>query len=250
MKKGKSNTNQGGKPMDYKARFIDREMLAGDVMIVRVEKPEGFQFLAGQYCVVTVPDLGFQDDRGLKRPLSISSSPTEKDLLFVTKLSGSAPKRTMAEMPPGTILSLGKPMGSLTLPEDTATPLVFLAGGIGITPFRSMVRYAADAPTGHAITLFYSSRTPEETPFLDELQRIPEQHSQIGVVITMTRAGEGWRGLTGRLSPEMIKNGCNVWEHAVYYIAGPPTMADAMKQTLEAMDIPPARIKIELFGGY
>jgi ferredoxin-NADP reductase len=238
--------------MDYQAKFIGREKLAAEVTVFHIEKPEGFQFLAGQYCLVSVPDMGFQDDRGLRRPFSICSSPLEKELLFVTKLGGSALKRTMTEMPPGTVITLGQPYGFFTLPEDTATPLAFLAGGVGIAPFRSLCRYATDAATGHAITLFYSSRTPEETPFLDDLTAMPEQNSRLRVVVTMTRVAEGparWSGLTGRLSAETIKGQCAAWESAEYYIAGPPVMADAMKQTLEEMHVPQGRIKIELFAG-
>jgi ferredoxin-NADP reductase len=238
--------------MEYTAKFIGREKLAAEVTLFHIEKPEGFQFLAGQYCLVSVPDMGFQDDRGLRRPFSISSSPLEKELLFVTKLGGSALKRTMGEMAPGTTITLGQPYGFLTLPETTATPLVFLAGGVGIAPFRSLCRYATDAATGHAITLFYSSRTPEETPFLDEFTAMREQNSRLRVVATMTRLAEGparWSGLTGRLSAAMIKGQCAAWESAEYYIAGPPVMADAMKQTLEELHIPQGRIKIELFAG-
>jgi ferredoxin-NADP reductase len=238
--------------MDYKATFIGREKLAAEVTVFHIEKPEGFRFLAGQYCLVSVPDIGFQDNRGLRRPFSISSSPLEEELLFVTRLSGSAVKRTMAEMPPGTAITLGQPYGFLTLPENTAIPLAFLAGGVGIAPFRSLCRYATDAVTGHQITLFYSGRTLEETPFLEELQHMPEQNSRLRVVATMTRVAEDpkkWSGPTGRLSAAMIKGYCATWGSAEYYIAGPPVMADAMKQTLEEMHIPQERIKIELFAG-
>jgi ferredoxin-NADP reductase len=238
--------------MEYAAKFVGRQKLAADVTLFRVEKPEGFQFLAGQYCLLSVPDMGFRDDRGLRRPFSIASSPLEKDLLFVTKLSGSAMKRSMAEMPPGTTVTLGQPLGALILPEEKATPLAFLAGGVGIAPFRSLCRYATDGVTGHTITLFYSTRTPEETPFLDELHGMPEQNTRLRTVITMTRIDnpKSWSGLTGRLNAEMIKSGCEAWERALYYIAGPPAMADAMKKTLEEMKIPPVQITIELFAGY
>ena len=238
--------------MDYAAKFVGRQKLAADVTLFRFEKPEDFQFLAGQYCLLSVPDMGFRDDRGLRRPFSIASSPLEKELLFVTKLSGSAMKRSMAEMPPGTTVTLGQSLGALILPEEKATPLAFLAGGVGIAPFLSLCRYATDAVTGHAITLFYSTRTPEETPFLDELQRMPEQNRRLRTVITMTRVDDPkrWSGFTGRLNAEMIKSGCEAWERAHYYIAGPPAMADAMKQTLEGMNIPPVQTRIELFVGY
>jgi ferredoxin-NADP reductase len=238
--------------MGYEAKLIDRQRLAGGLAVFRLEKPEGFRFMAGQWCLLTVPAMGFNDERGLRRPLSVASSPLDKELLFATKLSDSAFKRTMAGMPPGTIITLEPPRGALVLPTDTATPLVFLAGGIGITPFRSMCRYAADAKTGHRITLFYSSKTPEETPFLEELQHLPEQIKEISVAITMTRAPEdpaSWSGLRGRLGAETIKERCPVWERALYYVAGPPVMADAMKQTLASMNVAADRIKEELFAG-
>jgi ferredoxin-NADP reductase len=238
--------------MNYQAKLIGRERLAGDVAVFRLEKPEGFQFTAGQWCLLAVPAMGFEDQRGLRRPLSIASSPLEKQLMFATKLSDSAFKRTLADMPPLTTITLEPPKGGLVLPAETATPLVFLAGGIGITLFRSMCRFAADAKTGHRITLFYSSRTPEETPFLEELQRIPEQNQDISVVITMTRAPEdqaSWTGLRGRLGAETIKEQCPVWDKALYYVAGPPVMADAMKQTLVTMNVPADRIKVEVFAG-
>ena len=238
--------------MAYAAKFLDRETLAGDVTIYRFEKPAGFEFKAGQWCLVTVPDMGFQDDRGLRRPFSIAASPLEKDLIFATKQSGSAMKRTMAEMARGTVVDLGQPMGSLFLPEETKVPLVFLAGGVGITPFRSMMLYVAERHTGHRVTLFYSSRTPEETPFLDDFSRAAAEDPGITLAITMTRATEGssWKGLRGRLSPAMIKENCTAWESAAYYIVGPPAMADTMKQTLGEMDIPSGRITVELFAGY
>jgi len=237
--------------MAFQTKLVSREKMASEIALFRVEKPQGFQFQPGQYCLVTVPAMGFEDERGLRRPLSIASSPLESELLFVTKLSGSAFKRTLAEMAPGAVLSLEQPFGTLILPEDTATPLAFLAGGIGIAPFRSMCRFAADKATGHTITLFYSGRTPEETPFVEELLRLPGQNSRLSAVVTMTRVEDPakWSGLTGRLSAETIKAQCATWEAAMYYIAGPPAMADAMKQTLDTMGIPSGRIKMEIFSG-
>ena len=238
--------------MVYDAKLLGRENVAGEVAVFRLERPEGFDFVAGQWCFVSVPDLGFQDDRGLRRSFSIASSPLDKELVFVTKLSSSALKRTMAGMPVGTNVTLEEAQGKLVLPKETAAPLVFLAGGVGISPFRSMIRYALDAQTGHAITLFYSNRTPEETPFLEELSGVGGRDGRIKVIITMTRAGEGskWSGRTGRLGPDMIREECISWETASYYIVGPPNMAAVMRETLDTMRIAPERITTELFAGY
>ena len=239
--------------MKYDTRFLGREMVGSEIMLFRVEKPGEFKFLAGQFCFVIVPDIGFQDERGLRRPFSIASSPLEEDLLFVMKTSDSALKRTMSGISPGTLIAVESPVGNLTLPNETNVPLVFIAGGVGIAPFRSLIRYAVDANTGHAITMFYSSQIPEETPFLEEMQHISEKYPGTSVIPTMTRVSESpgkWSGLTARINPEMIKDGCMVWKSAIYYIVGPPPMANGMKQMLEGMDIPPARIRVELFTGY
>ena len=94
---------------------------------------------------------------------------------------------------------------------------------------------------------------PEETPFLAELQQMREHHREVAIVITMTRSGDdqkAWDGLTGRISPQMIKESSRDWPGALYYTAGPPNMVDGMKQMLEEMGIPPARIKVERFAGY
>jgi ferredoxin-NADP reductase len=237
--------------MEYKTKLVSTERIPGDVGIFRFEKPTGFDFTAGQWCIMTIPPAGFADERGLRRPFSIASSPTEKELLFATKISQSAMKQTMAAMKPGTTVVLGQPAGLMVLPADVATPVVFIAGGIGITPFRSICLYAADKKTNHTITLFYSGRAPEDTPFLAELMRLPEQHNRITVAVTMTRAPEDpnlWNGLRGRLNADVIKAHCP-WEEATFCTAGPPAMIDTMKEILAALSIPADRIKVELFAG-
>lgn len=239
--------------MNFSTVFVGREMVGNEIILFRTKKPKDFIFSAGQWCFLVVPDIGLNDERGLRRAFSIASSPLENDLLFVIKTSESALKRTMKEVSPGTAITLEEPRGNLTLPQDISHPLIFLAGGVGIAPFRSLIRYAVDARTGHEITLFYSSQTPEETPFLDELFRVHDEFPDVSVVPTMTRLRESpgtWAGLTERINPEMIKNGCKAWEAAIYYVVGPPPMAAGMKQMLQEMNIPPARTKTELFTGY
>ncbi|HVN96650.1 MAG TPA: FAD-dependent oxidoreductase [Syntrophorhabdaceae bacterium] len=239
--------------MNYETQFTERQMVGREIMLFFVRKPENYQFQAGQYSLLTVPNLGFKDDRGLKRAFSIASSPLEKDLLFVVKTSDSALKRTMSEMHGGTTITIDSPIGNLTLPDDTTTPLVFLAGGVGIAPFRSLILYASVARTGHRITLFYSSQRPEDTPFLAELSDIAQKDQNISVIPTMTRLSDGngsWTGYTDRINPQMIMEECGEWQSAIYYVVGPPPMAQAMQETLRAMDVGPLRTKMELFTGY
>jgi ferredoxin-NADP reductase len=239
--------------MNFDSRLLDRKMLSDDVMVVSLEKPEHYEFRAGQFCFLNLQDRGIQDERGLRRHLSIASAPHEKVLLFATKISGSAFKQTLLKMPIEDIIIIEPPLGTFTLPEETATPVIFLAGGIGITPFRSMLQNVVTAQTNHSITLFYSNRVPGEALFLDELQSITGAHEHISIIPTMTRVDSSsttWTGLTGRLNSSMIQEGCKEWRNAVYFIAGPPKMSDSMKEILEGMDIQPDLIRIERFVGY
>jgi ferredoxin-NADP reductase len=233
--------------------MLDREIMAGQMMAFRVTRPEGFNFLAGQFCLITVPDTGFQDAAGLRRPLSIASSPLEKHLLFTVRLTDSAFKRTLREMPEGRPIDIEGPVGQFILPQDTEIPLVFLAGGVGVAPFRSMMRYVADAPTGHRVTVFYSSRVPEEALFLEEFEEIAGRLPFITVVTTITRPEQSatkWSGPTGRLTAQVIKERCKDWSRAIYYVSGPPVMVEGMRVMLGGMEIDQGHIKQEVWTGY
>ena len=238
--------------MTYPATLLERTEAAQGIWTYRLERPEGFSFRAGQWCFLNLPDMGLQDERGLRRPLSIASSPGETGLLFGTKDSESAFKRTLRAMPIGTRIDLEAPRGGLSLPERTDQPVALLAGGIGITPFRSMIRHALDARTGHRLTAFYSNRTPEEALFLDELQAW-ETPGSFALAATMTRmqlSPRSWDGPTGRLSPDLIREWLPDWEKAEYLLSGPPPMVDAMTSVLDEMGVDPARIRPEKFAGY
>jgi ferredoxin-NADP reductase len=239
-----------GGAMNYEARLIDREGLDGNVTVFRFTKPEDYRFIAGQWCYVYVSRAGYEDDGGLGRVLTIASSPLEEDLIFVTELGDSAMKRRMAELTRGDRVVLGPPMGSMTLPTRTEAPLLFLAEGIGVAPFRSICRYVSDARTGHVVTLLYAGKRPEATPFLDDFMHIAKRYPDFSLVVTMTNISEGqstWNGLRGPLSEEFIKARCPVWTQAIYYIAALPQRARALEETVAKLGIPPGRIRVEAF---
>jgi ferredoxin-NADP reductase len=239
--------------MQIVSRLTERREIAGELVAFRLEKPAGYEFCAGQFCFIEVPDLGMRDEQGLRKHLSIASSPTERDLLFGTRKSESAFKRTFDALAVGAEVRIEEPRGSLALPQDPSQPLVFLAGGIGITPFRSMLRYAADAGTGHRITLFYSNRRPEESLFLDDLLAIARNHEGLRLVATMTRMAESsapWTGLTGRLTADTIREHCPEWRDSACYLAGPPAMVETLEATLKELGVDPSRIRPERFTGY
>lgn len=119
------------------------------------------------------------DEEGNKRGFSLNSAPDDPELMFTTRLRDTAFKRVLKTMPLGTPVKLEGPFGDFTLIHNPRRPAVFLAGGIGVTPFRSIARWAAHQKLPKRIFLFYSNRRPEDAPFLDELAGLASAKSEV-----------------------------------------------------------------------
>lgn len=239
--------------MPHTATLRRREEYAGDVLYTEFSRPGGYGFQAGQWCFLELPDRGLADERGLRRHLSITSAPEEDHLGFATKISDSAFKQTLARIEVGLEIEVEEPKGRLALPADPSSPVCFLAGGIGITPFRSLAVHSTRAGTGHAITLLYSSRTPEEAVFLDEFQQLAQRNQRFRFVATMTRMHQSsrtWSGREGRMNSEVIREEFPEWQRGAFYVAGPPNMVGTMLDLLTELEIPEERITVEKFMGY
>ena len=201
----------------------------------------------GQYMMM---ELDASDlENGNTRPLSIASSPTENFLLFSTKISATLFKQKFSSLKIGDKVKLKGPMGIFVLKED-AKEVVLLGGGIGITPFRDMVKYACDKKLPMKLTLIYSNKTLANIVYKNEWQLLEEQNPNLKVVNTITGSAAGWNGRTGRISETMIKEFCNEINNTIFYICGPPVMVDGLSGLLKAMNIPPQNIKTEKFVGY
>jgi ferredoxin-NADP reductase len=143
-----------------------------------------------------------------------------------------------------------EPKGNFLLPEDTSQPYVFLAGGIGITVFRSMLRYIAEEDLPHRITLIYSNRDQESTPFLDELSEFEQARDTFQLVLTMTE-DPSWNGETRRIGPELLRDHlADDLRSYAYLVAGPPTMVNAVVETLHTAGVPEERVSADRFSGY
>ena len=127
------------------------------------------------------------------RAFSIASSPHEETLMVATRIRDTAFKRVLSAMPLGSVVKIEGPSGDLTLHNNVKRTAVFLAGGIGITPFRSIVCRAAKEKLPHRIFLFYSNRRPEDAPFLDELQALQEENPNYTLIATMTEMPKSHR---------------------------------------------------------
>ena len=206
---------------------------------------DNFDYKPGQYVIL---ELDVEDLEGNTRPLSIASSPTEGFILLSTKITDTPFKQKLIALRQGDKVKVKGPMGMFTLKED-AKEIVFLGGGIGITPFRDMIKYAADRKLAIKLTLLYSNKTAADIVYKDEWEAFQKQNPNLKVVHTITDDAS-WHGRKGRINEAMIKEFCSDVNTAIFYICGPPGMVTGLYELLKTMNIPQSNIKIEKFAGY
>jgi ferredoxin-NADP reductase len=204
----------------------------------------------GAYFWVELPDRGHDDEKGLRRHISLVTSPTEHGVVgLATRLRDTAFKRTLAELEVGDEVQVEEPKGSFLLPEDTDVEYVFVAGGIGITVFRSMLRYIADTGEPYRVTLVYSNRDRSSTPFLDELAELEQRIPGLRVVLTMTD-DEAWEGERRRVDPAMLADVLGGLDGRTFLVAGPPAMAEGVADSLREAGVTEERVRADRFSGY
>nr|WP_225122687.1 FAD-dependent oxidoreductase [Bradyrhizobium sp. BRP22] len=230
-------------------RLLAKDDVAHGTVAFHLEKPDGFIFEASQAAYLTLPALNEGDTKGRVRTFSIASEPEDPDLVIAIRLTGSAFKRALAKLPDGSIVELEGAYGDLTLHDDATRPAVLLAGGIGITPFRSMIREYTRRRQGRDLTLFYSNRSVQDAAFLSELQALARENARFGLVATMTDAGD-WQGERGPITREMIERHIGGLAGSVFYLAGPPAMVAAMAAMLKGSGVRREDIRAEEFARY
>jgi ferredoxin-NADP reductase len=228
-----------------------REVAKGTLMVVFDLLGEEVDFTPGQYFWVTLLDPPYDDDKGPRRHITAVTSPNDRGVLgLATRVRDSAFKRSLAELPVGAEVDVEEPKGSFLLPEDTEQEYVFIAGGIGITVFRSMLRYIAEENLPHRVTLVYSNRDRESTPFLDELQELERANPNLRLVLTMTD-DPGWDGETRRIDAEFLADHLgDELDSFTYLVAGPPGMVEGMEKMLSEAGVPDEQVRPERFSGY
>jgi len=228
-----------------------REVAKGTLLVIFDLRGREVHFKPGQYFWVTLLDPPYEDEKGPRRHITVVTSPNERGVLgLCTRLRQSAFKRSLAELPIGAEVEVEDPKGSVLLPEDTTQRYVFIAGGIGITVFRCMLRYIAEERLPHRVTLVYSNRDRDSAAFLDELFELEHDNPNLRLVLTMTD-DPGWDGESRRIGAELLHDHLgNELQSLTYLIAGPPAMVDGVVGTLRAAGVPEAQLRPERFSGY
>ncbi len=230
---------------------VKQEVAKQTLLVVFDLLGEEVEFRPGQYFWVELPNIGYDDERGLRRHISIVTSPNEPGVLgLATRLRDTAFKKTLAELDVGAEVDVEEPKGDFSLPMETDRPYAFIAGGIGITVFRSMLRYIVEEGLPHRVTLVYSNRDRESTAFLDELQAMDHENENISVVFVMTDEPE-WEGEKRRVDANVLADHLEgELGDYVYIAAGPPGMVDAMESVLSDAGVPEEQVLVQRFAGY
>ncbi len=237
----------------FVTRLIGRAEVAEGTMAFRFEKPSGWKFKAGQFLEAGLIHPPETDEEGDFRAFSIASAPQEADIMVATRMRDTAFKRVLGRLAIGTQVQMEGPFGDLVLHNNASRAAVFLTGGIGITPVRSIVFRAARERLPHRIFLFYSNSQPAGAPFLKELEALTGENPNFKFIPTMTRldaAHGAWHGETGQISKQMLDKHLGAVKPAVYYITGPARLVTAMRDLLNRSGIDDDDIRTEEFSGY
>lgn len=227
-------------------KLLGREEVAAGTQALRFTWPQGFEFKAGQAVDLVIP-VGA--DPEARHAFSIASAPQEPELVFATRMRDSAYKRALGALPVGAPARIDGPFGSMTLHKDPKRPAILVAGGIGITPFRSMVRQFAHDGGARDILLIYSNRRPGDAAFLREFEELAAREKRFRMVATMTEAGND-AAESRFIGPETLAEWSRGLERPVWYAAGPPAMVEAVRKSLDAAGVDEMDVRSEEFAGY
>ncbi|MDX1633082.1 MAG: FAD-dependent oxidoreductase [Marinobacter sp.] len=238
---------------EHRIKLQSKEEVAVDTMAFHFEKPEGFQFKAGQTAEWKLIDPPETDSEGNSRTFTIASAPYENTLMCGTRMRDSAYKRSLEKLKPGDEILLDGPGGSFKLHNDESTPAVFLTGGIGVTAVRSILLQALKDKVGHKLVVFYSNHRPEDAAFLEELDQSRDNNPDYTFVPTMTqmdKSDQSWHGETGHVDKAMLEKYLDDLTKPIYYLDGPPDMVEGLFKVLTDAGVDEDNIRTEEFPGY
>lgn len=232
--------------MIFVTRLINKKIIAKDTMSFEFQKPYDFKFEPGQFILIK----SIEGEKELQSVFSIASTPSEDNIMIAMRMRDSLFKNWLNSLNIDSEVEVNGPKGKFILPEVANKPIVFLAGGIGITPIRAMILHAFSKKFDDKIFLFYSNRTKEDIVFYEDFLRIKE--SNLIFIPTLTRENDlkNWNGEIGRINNDMIVKYVRDVRDCYYYIAGPPEFVNGMMEMVSNYNVKEEQIKKDIFTGY
>jgi ferredoxin-NADP reductase/nitrite reductase/ring-hydroxylating ferredoxin subunit len=249
---GQKGEGQSGASATYVLRLREARTIAPKTMAFVFEKPEGFAYRAGQYGDWVVTNDENREDGGEFHHFTLASAPHEDFVMIATRMRDSNYKETLRGMAEGDEIEVVAPQGEFTLrdlPDGESGPVVFLTGGIGVTPFRSILLDAIERGEEREMWTFFSNDERGNAPFLDEIASAIHGHPNLHLVTTYTKEHVP-SAEHGRIDAPMLRRHCGELRGAVFMIAGPPGMVKGLADLLKAEGVDEDRIVTEDFDGY
>jgi len=237
----------------HEVTLQSRENIAEGTQAFHFSRPPGFAFRPGQAIDLILPALEAPDPEGAKHAFSLVNAPGEPGLTIATRMRPSPFKRALDALKLGDKAKVDGPFGSLTLHKDAARDALFVAGGIGITPFMSIMRHASAGGDARRRVLLYSNHRPEDAAFLGELEAFARAGKGFRTVPTMTamhRSASHWAGEQRRIDAAMVRSAVAGLARPIAYLAGPPAMVAATREILVEAGVDEDDIRAEEFFGY
>ena len=229
------------------ATIKSKKEIAKDTLQVEFKLSEPIDFTPGQFFFIDLIDPPYNDEKkGNQRHFSFVNSPDQTEITMATRIRKESPfKQSLKELPIGTEVEIGSISGQFTLPKETNRPLVFIAGGIGITPFISMLRHIKNQELNYSITLLYANKNIESSAFLEELQT----YNNIKLVPIMSD-DQKWQGESRMIDSKLVKEYFPEPNINTYFISGAPSMVNAVSDAVREAGVNKNNIKTDSFTGY
>ena len=215
-------------PQSFTSKLMNKEQLTGDTYSFYFARPSTFEFIPGQY-IKMILNIENPDERGISRFFTIASSSTENMFMITTRIIQSSFKKTLAALPIGAEVQMRGPHGTFVLDEQDPRGKVYLAGGIGITPSRSMLVYMRDKNLNTPMTLIVSFSERSGLIFYDELNSLANKVRKVVYIVTAEE---------GRIDEEKIRKNVPDLLDSLFYISGPPGFVEAMEKLVKSRYFP------------
>lgn len=232
-------------------KLNEKKEIARDTMAFYFDKPPGFEFRAGQFGDYTLINPPETDAEGNTRGFSLITAPYEDRIGLASRMRDTAFKRVLKNLPLGAEVKFDAPYGDYTLHKTETTPAVFLIGGIGVTPVRSIVAQATHDKSPIKITLLHANHSPDDAPFTADFERLAAENPNFTFIPVATRsAPDSWTGERGHIDAGMIKRHVPDLRKPIFYLSGPESLVKAMRQLLVETGVNEDNIRTEEFTGY